>query len=134
MVENIKDSRLRLFFGYVMIASIATVLDIVLLFTLTEYLHIWYFLSAFISYSTGMGINFSLNKYFNFKNKSLDILPQFGIFVTVALIGLGLNQLIIYSLVEFAGLWYMLAKLISICIVVSWSFYGHKRFTFGLLK
>jgi putative flippase GtrA len=123
-----------LFFGYIIFGGIATLVDIGLLYCLTEYVNLWYFYSAFISYMTGMVANYSLNKYYNFKNQSKNILPQFGLFAAVALIGLGLNQVIIYSLVEFVGLWYILAKIISICIVVCWSFYGHKKFTFGLLK
>lgn len=134
MEQNFESSTLRLFFGYVIFAGTATVIDIALLYALTEHLHVWYFYSAFISYTTGMAINYSLNKYYNFKNKSRYVLPQFGIFVSVALVGLILNQVIIFSLVEFAHLWYMLAKIISICTVVIWSFYGHRKFTFGLLK
>jgi putative flippase GtrA len=75
-----------------------------------------------------------LNKIFNFKNKSKKIAQQFGLFAIVALIGLGLNQLIIWLLVEFGNLWYMSAKLISIVIVMLWSFYGHKKLTFGMIK
>ena len=115
-------------------AGMAAVVDFVLLYALTEYLHIWYFFSAFISCTTAMVVNYLLNKYYNFKNKSKYILPQFSIFVSVSVIGIILNQVIIFTLVEYAHLWYMLAKIISLCTVVCWSFYGHKRFTFGLLK
>jgi len=79
-------------------------------------------------------VNYSTNKYLNFKNQNRRIFTQFSIFATVALIGLALNQIIIYSLVEYADIWYMLAKAIALVTVVFWSFYGHRRFSFGVLK
>jgi len=124
----------KLFVGYVVFAGFATLVDLSLLYLLTEFFHIWYFYSAIFAYFIGMITNYLLNKYLNFRDSSKQIIPQFGLFVTVALIGLGLNQLVLYSLVKFAGLWYMSAKFIAIFIVMFWSFYGHKRLTFGVFR
>ena len=57
---------------------------------------------------------------------------QFGLFAIVALVGLGINQFLLYSLVEFAKLWYISAKIIAIFIGLLWSFYGHKKLTFNV--
>ena len=129
-----EESIFRLFIGYIMFAGIATAVDVGLLYFLTEYLDVWYFFSALIAYLAGMVVNYSTNKYLNFKNQNRRIFTQFSIFATVALIGLALNQIIIYSLVEYADIWYMLAKAIALVTVVFWSFYGHRRFSFGVLK
>lgn len=120
--------------GYVIFAGFATLVDLCLLYSLTELLHIWYFHSAAFAYFIGMVTNYSLNKYLNFRNRSKQIISQFGLFAIVALVGLGLNQLILYLLVEFAKLWYVYAKFIAIFIVMFWSFYGHKRLTFRVFK
>ena len=125
---------LKLFVGYVIFAGLATLVDLGLLYSLTEFFHVWYFYSAIFSYFIGMVINYSLNKYLNFRNKSKQIIPQFGLFATVALIGLGLNQLILYSLVEFVRFWYMLAKIIAVFTIMFWSFYGHKKLTFNIFR
>jgi putative flippase GtrA len=124
----------KLFVNYVILAGFATLIDLGLLYSLKEFLHIWYFYSAAIAYFSGMVTNYSLNKYLNFRNKSKRMIPQFGLFATVAVIGLGLNQLILYSLVEFANLWYMSAKIIAVTIVMFWSFYGHKKLTFSVFR
>jgi putative flippase GtrA len=123
-----------LFMNYVLYAGIATLVDLGVLYALTEYAGVWYLFSAVISYCAGMVTNFTLNKYLNFRNKSRKIVQQFGIFAIVAVVGLGLNQLILAVLVEVFKLWYMYAKLISIAIVMFWSFFGHKKLTFGILK
>ena len=128
------NQNVKLFAKYIVFAGFATLVDLGLLYSLTEFLHIWYFYSAIFSYFVGMVTNYLLNKYLNFMNKSKRIIPQFTLFIIVALIGLGLNQLILYYLVEFAGLWYMTAKIIAIFIVMFWSFYGHKKLTFGIFR
>jgi putative flippase GtrA len=130
MNEESGRNNLTLFYYYVIFASIATLVDLSLLYSLTELGNMWYFHSAIIGYSAGMIVNYVLNKYFNFKNYSKRIVSQFGIFTAVAMVGLGLNQLIIYLLVEFADVWYMAAKIIAIGIVMFWSFFGHKQLTF----
>lgn len=129
----LKNQNVKLFFGYLIFAGFATLVDLGLLYSLTEFLHVWYFYSAAFAYFVGMVTNYSLNKYLNFRNTSKRIILQFGLFVLVALIGLAINQLILYSFVEFVKLWYMLAKIISIFIVMFWSFLGHSRLTFRLL-
>ena len=130
MNEESGRNNLTLFYYYVIFAGIATLVDLSLLYSLTEFGNVWYFHSAIIGYSAGMIVNYVLNKYFNFKNYSKRIVSQFGIFTAVAMVGLGLNQLIIYLLVEFADVWYMAAKIIAIGIVMFWSFFGHKQLTF----
>jgi putative flippase GtrA len=90
--------------------------------------------SAIIAYIVAMIVNYVLNKYLSFKNRSKRIAAQFGLYTIVALIGLGLNQLILYYLVERLKLWYMYAKLIAVFIVMFWSFYGHKKLTFNVIR
>lgn len=129
-----QNQDVKLFIGYIIFAGFATLVDLGLLYSLTKFLHVWYFYSAVFAYFIGMVTNYSLNKYLNFRNRSKQIIPQFGLFTAVALVGLGLNQLILYSLVEFAKLWYMSAKFIAIFIVMFWSFYGHKKLTFNVFR
>ncbi|HQJ05427.1 MAG TPA: GtrA family protein, partial [Spirochaetota bacterium] len=70
---------------------------------------------------------------------------QFLLFSIVALIGLGLNNLILYLLVDvvkthiniapqYDEIWLFFAKCVSVFIVMFWSFLGHKKLTFNLLK
>lgn len=134
-IRNLATNRtLTLFLQYNIYASAAAVVDMVLLYSLTEFLHIWYFSSAALATTCGMVVNYSMNKYLNFKNPSTHIAPQFGVFLFVAGIGWLLNQGILFFLVEWGKLWYMHAKLIAVCIVVFWSFSGHKHLTFSLFQ
>jgi len=119
---------------YILFAGMATAFDFLLLFVFTETFGIWYFLSAVFSYLGGMIVNFSLNKWLNFNNRSQRIFSQFGLFASVALVGLALNQTILYFLVESFHWHYLIAKAISVLIVMWWSFWGHKHVTFAWLQ
>ncbi len=134
MIRKMLGGDAKLFTGYVIFAGIATLVDLGLLYAFTEFLRIWYFYSTALSYFIGMLTNYTLNKYLNFRNRSRRIIPQFGLFMLVALIGLALNQAVIYMMVEFGGLWYMHAKFIALLVVMFWSFYGHKHLTFSLFR
>ena len=129
-VKHMLNMDVRLFGGYVFYSGIATLVDFAVLYALTSAAGLWYFYSAAVAYAAGMTTNYALNKCFNFRNRSKEVVRQFGLFALVALVGLGLNQGIIYLLVEKAGLWYLYAKIVSVFIVMFWSFYGHKTLTF----
>jgi putative flippase GtrA len=132
--EPTRLEEILIFVKYIIFAGIATIVDLGLLYLLTTYLVIHYLVSAIFSYFCGMITNYSLNKYLTFRNKNKRYIAQFGIFAVVALIGLGLNELILYIFTEFFELWYVYSKIISIGIVMIWSFFGHKHLTFSLLE
>lgn len=130
----LKEENARIFIGYILFAGIATLVDVGLLYLLTEKVGLWYLYSAVFAYIAGMITNFSLNKYYNFKNKSKAVMKQFSVFIGVALIGLGLNQLILYGLVEYLGIHFILAKVCALAVIMFWSFYGHKHLTFTVFQ
>jgi len=130
----IKNKGTILFIKYVFFAGIATLVDLSILYILTNIFNIFYFYSAILSYICGGIVNFILNKKYAFKNKSKRILSQVSIFYGIAFIGLGINQLVLYLLVEIGHVWYIYAKFVSIFIVLIWNFTGHKHVTFRVLK
>lgn len=129
-----QNQNTKLFLRYVLIAGFATLIDISLLYALTEFIGIWYFYSSIISYTSGVIPNYLLNKYFNFKNKSKKVFAQLSIWMGISLIGLIITQWIIFVFVEMFGLWYMFSKLIAIAITLFWNFYVNKQITFNLFN
>lgn len=124
----------RRFFIYAFFAGVATVIDMGVLYVLTSMMGMHYLISAVWGYGAGMLTNYSLNKVYTFKNTSTRYALQMGIFILVALVGLALNQIIMYALVEFGSAHYLVAKVVAVGVVALWSFWGHKRFTFGMVQ
>jgi putative flippase GtrA len=131
LLQKSNNTDVQLLSKYIFFAGIATIVDMGLLFVLTTIGGVYYLYSAGIAYVCGMMTNFSLNRFFNFRARNRHAAYQFGLFVCVASVGLALNQLIIWSLVEFLHMWYLHAKILSVIVVMFVSFYGHKKITFG---
>lgn len=55
-------------------------------------------------------------------------------FALVAAVGFGLTWVTMYSLVERLGLPYLPAQLLTTGIVLVWSFFAHKLFSFGSVR
>lgn len=132
-IKNKKEDA-KLFSRYLIFAGLSKIVDIGLLFILTEYAKFWYFYSAVIAYIASIFPNFFLNKYYNFNNKNKKVFRQLLLFSTISITGLIINQAIMYVLVEYYNLWYMYAKFIAMVFVMFYNFYGNKFLTFRILK
>jgi putative flippase GtrA len=133
-IKTLKEGNFRLFLGSALIGGLAAILDLILLYLLTEIISIDYFYSTPVAFLIATIFNYALNKYLNFKNESRRIFLQFVIFGIISLITLILNQIMTYVLVEYFGLWYMHSQIIVLLILIFWNFYTNKKITFNILK
>lgn len=91
-------------------------------------------LNKYISNSLGFIVaattNFILNRIWTFSSQSPDIMKQYGLFFLFSLIGLCLNNGIIYLLHGKGKLNFYLSKLIAIGVVTFWNFFMNYFFNF----
>ena len=102
-----------------------------LLVICTSLLGIHYLVSGSIAFCSGTLMNYMLNKKFNFKNKSTKITRQFSTFFAIALIGLVLNEIVLYSLVKGVRMHYTAAGIVGLILVAPISFLLHKKISFS---
>lgn len=74
--------------------------------------------------------NYIWNRWWTFQSDNANIPTEYGKFFVISVIGLGLNNLVIYLLHEKLKLNFYLAKLIAIGVVTVWNFTMNYRFTF----
>lgn len=74
--------------------------------------------------------NFFINKYWTFQDSDPDQLIQYSKFLLIALIGLAINNLIIYMLINKRQMKFYMAKLVAVGVVVLWNFIANYNFTF----
>lgn len=74
--------------------------------------------------------NYIWNRWWTFQSDNTNIPIEYGKFLMISVIGLGLNNLVIYLLHEKLNLNFYLAKLIAIGAVTIWNFVMNYRFTF----
>ena len=121
----------RNFYNYFFIAAFASLIDLGLLYFLTDVVGIFYLISATFSFVGAQVVNYLVNKKLNFNNPSRKIVKQLIFFIFVNTIGLGISLVILAFLVEVFGIWYILAKIISMLVAFNSNYYFHKKYTFS---
>ena len=133
-----KGSRLSLFAKhaakYYAVGATGILVNLGLIYYLTEYVGLWYFLSYALAISVSITSNFILNKFWTFRDSidSQKIIVMYVKFVSVSLVGMAIQLGSVYVLVESLTVYYMLAALISICIAGAINFIINRRWTFGV--
>ena len=74
--------------------------------------------------------NYTLNRIWTFQSQDPAVATQFSKFLLASLIGLALNNGIIYLLNERLRLNFYVAKLIATAVVTVWNFWANYTFTF----
>lgn len=116
---------------YIISGASGVVINIIAIFILTDIFELWYLASAVITFFIHLTYTFTLHKYWTFKDRDTTRIQEQGTWYTiVALVGLGLNTLILYVLVELFVMWYLIAQVIALGIVSVSSFVLNKTITF----
>ncbi len=74
--------------------------------------------------------NYFLNKRWTFEDKSQNVLQQYGVFLLISLVGLGLNNGIIFLLKNYFAMNFYVAKVIAIGVVFFWNYFANAKLTF----
>ena len=104
-------------------------IDYFVLFAVTEFLGINYLISSAISFSVSVIFNYILSTKFVFDTKEdANKTHEFILFVILSIVGLGINQVIMWFAVEILTMHYMFAKVIATAIVMVYNFISRKMF------
>ena len=108
--------------------------NLALLYYLTEFVGLWYFLSYTLAISASISSNFILNKFWTFGDSinSQRTMVLYVKFVSVSLLGMAIQLGTVYLLVESLSVYYMLAAIVSITIAGAINFIINRRWTFGI--
>ena len=117
-------------FGFV--GGSAFVIDAGLLFILTEFFGVHYLISGTVSFSVSVIYNYilSVNWVFN-PNKKMKKTIEIVIFIGLSIIGLGINQIIMWIFVDLFHVYYMLSKVVATVVVMIYNFVTRKLFIEG---
>lgn len=125
------DSLIIQLIRYTIVGGLAFAIDFGLLFILTEYIGLFYVLSATLSFIAGLLVNYFISTSWIFKSVIKNKQIEFTLFALIGVIGLGLNDLLIWIFTEKFHLYYMFSKLVTAVLVYLWNFFGRKYFLFN---
>ncbi|MFB0908204.1 MAG: putative flippase GtrA [Spirosomataceae bacterium] len=98
------------------------IVDFGITYLFKEKLRVNKYVANGLGFSVAVVSNFFLNKWWTFEDAGQDYLSQFLTFTTVAIVGLVINQGILYLLHEKVKLNFYFAKLVAIGAVTLWNF------------
>lgn len=110
------------------VGGLAFLIDYSILYILTEVFGIYYLYSSVISFSVSVIFNYILSIKWVFDVSKKQTIKEFSTFIILSIIGLIINQLIMYIMVEKASIWYMFSKIVSTIIVMVYNFITRKIF------
>ena len=123
-----KNKLLNQILKFGLVGGTAFVIDYVLLYFCTEFLHIHYLISSIISFTVSVIFNYILSIKWVFDVKKKQDVKDFVIFIILSVIGLEINSLIMYVMVEKFGGYYMFSKIVSTAVVMVYNFITRKIF------
>lgn len=135
--EPPRTGRSRLFGGtsnivsqfarYLVVGGFAAVIDFASLYSLTEFAGLHYLASAAIAFLLGLAANYLLSRTWVFDQRRIaNSTMEFVVFAAIGVVGLGLNEAIMWVAQEKVHLHYMIGKAISAAMVLLWNF-GARR-------
>jgi len=114
---------------FVVVGGLSFVLDFIIYYVLTNFFSVYYLVAGFFSFSLSLIFNYLMSMKFVFKSKDdLKKTHEFAIFVTLSVMGLGLNLLSLYILVDLFKMNDLIAKVFVAGIVMIFNFVTRKIF------
>ncbi len=116
---------------FVIVGGLGALLNISILFVLTEVFKVFYLISEIIAFIFSALQNYLLNKIWTFKEKLKNTIIQKWVkYFIISTISLLVNLSILYILVEFFDFWYLFAEIGAIMFSFVINFIGNKIWTF----
>ncbi len=111
------------------VGGIATIIDFVFLYIFKEFLNIDVILANTLSFIISVTYNYIASITWVFdtnKNKNKKI--QFILFIIFSIVGLIINNIILYILTDKLNIYYLISKAVATLIVMIFNFITRKKF------
>ena len=122
---------LKEIFRFLLVGGAAFFIDILLLYFFTDIIGVHYLISAVIAFLGTLAFNYILTLRWVFQTGKSNGLNGALIFLALSIIGLILNQIILYLAVEGGDINYLWGKAIAALIVMVYNFITRKLFIEG---
>ena len=123
------------FVRYGLVSVIALAVDFGGMVLLVELLSIHYLVAATVSFISGLAVNYLLSRAWVFTERKYESrVKEFIIFTSIGIVGLLLNNSIMWLAVERIGIYYIFSKIIATILVFFWNFGLRKMLVFKQVK
>lgn len=130
MSEYVSEAFLLKFLKFGIVGFSGVFVDFGITYVTKEWLKVPKYLANAIGFSVAASTNYILNRIWTFHSHDPKIAMEFSLFFGISLIGLGINTLILWTLVSKFKLNFYLSKLFAIGVVTLWNFLANYFITF----
>jgi putative flippase GtrA len=128
--DQTDKTRIQLF-RYIFVGGAAFLVDFITLFILTQYFGIYYLISAAIAFILGLIVNYLISIKWVFSNRKLERISfEFGIFAMIGIVGLVLNEFLIWFFTQDLQIFYLFSKILAAVVILFWNFFARKFMLF----
>ena len=131
MTEIFRKAFLYKFLKFGLVGFSGLFVDFGFTYICKELLKIQKYISNAIGFTIAATSNYFLNRIWTFNSTDPEILIEFTEFLAISIIGLGINTLILYLIINRFKINFYLAKVFAIGIVTIWNFFANAFFTFA---
>ncbi len=117
------------FMKFGVVGAIAFLIDFGLLWLLTSIFGVYYLVSATISFTVSVIFNYLASMRYVFKHRQdMSRRKEFVIFVILSVIGLIINNVLMWAGVSLLNIYYLIVKIFATAVVTVWNFVTRKIF------
>ncbi|MDD3404114.1 MAG: GtrA family protein [Hespellia sp.] len=103
--------------------GVATVIDFAVLYLLKSVMGVNVYIAVVAAYFVSLTFHYYISmKYVFVAREDLSMTRKMVIFLITAVIGLGLNECIMWGCIEFAGMYYMVGKVLATGVVMVFNY------------
>lgn len=118
------------FLKYTVSGVLTFLIDLLILWFMSDVLQINYLLSASVGFGIGITINYFIARNWAFKGTERNLLQGYLYFLVIAIIGLILVNILMYWFVEGLNLDKIISRVIIAGLVGIWNFFLNSIFNF----
>lgn len=120
------------FIKFSFVGASGVLVNLTVLYFFTEFLKVYYIISALFAFLVALTSNFILNKIWTFgEGFRYKTFHKYGKYFVVNVFALIINLVFLFLFTEFIGFHYMISQLIAIGIALFINFTGNKLLTFS---
>jgi len=123
----------RRFLRYALVGGTTFGFDLVLLYIVTTYLSVPYYVATPGAFLIAVSINYLISRRHVFAGTERPLHSGYVYFITFALIGAGITTLGVTVLVTYAGLYFMLARILVAFLVGTLNYLSNLFFNFKVV-
>jgi len=131
MLDFLTKAFILKFLKFAAVGATGVIVDYGFTYLFKEKFKVHKYLANSIGFTIAASTNYVLNRIWTFESDNPDIAVEYGEFLVISLVGLGLNNLLLWIFHSRFNLNFYVAKLIAIGFVTIWNFLANYFITFN---